>query len=121
MLIESLLLPWWKVVIYIVVTVLTVRIAITLNINEWMKSRAQSKAQRDRVKRVEECKHAWTLHHYGLYSQCVSCHAFISNSLLVMARNVQDPDLLIVGEVRGVAITPGEGDLVATYWGRIKA
>ena len=43
---EAVLLPWWKIVIYIVslvLAVITIKVTVTFNLNDWLRGRKEAK------------------------------------------------------------------------------
>ena len=122
--VEELLKPWWKIVVYIVASALaivSIRLSLTLDLNALLKERRVIRAARETEKRVAECGHVWTLYPNSPYSQCNLCTAFIFTSTLVYAVEHLANKPLIVGVDPGTVIRVGEGSIVATdYIGQRK-
>ena len=115
---KALLLPWWKVPVYVLAAafaITTVKVAIKFDINTWLAAREKAKRQRDHQKQVEKCSHVWTLYENSQYSICNKCMVYIATSTLLVARYSDTPPT-IAGEMHGAYLRPGEGSLFATHW-----
>lgn len=111
----SRLLPWWKIVIYMasfVLAVITIKVTITFNLNDWLRGRKEAKDLKERGKVIGECPHVWTLYADNPYSRCDLCLVLISTSLLLVAIERGDPLPLISGELRGMIMKPGRKEIV---------
>ena len=119
--IKALLLPWWKVPVYILsiaVAVTTIRIGIKFDVNDWMATRRSHKILQDNMKAVKSCCHAWTLYHSSQYSVCNSCMALIATSTLLAAfHSGGNYRPIIFGERHGVSINTRKGSIVVSDWG----
>ena len=116
-LIEALLLPWWKPVIYMVTVTLgaiTFKISVKFDINTWLKERKESKELRDREKASRKCSHIWTLYTHSPYSRCDKCLILISSSILNLARVYSSTKPLISGIANGVLMKPGTKEIVTS-------
>ena len=112
---EAVLLPWWKIVIYIVslvLAVITIKVTVTFNLNDWLRGRKEAKDLRERRKVIGECPHVWTLYADNPYSRCDLCLALISTSLLMFARERGNPPPAISGELHGIMMKPGRNEIV---------
>lgn len=112
---EAVLLPWWKIVIYIASLVLAV-ITITFNLNDWLEERKQATRLRDRQKASSKCQHIWTLYADNPYSRCDKCLTLISTGILLTARAYLNPKPFISGEMRGMMMKPGKNEMVTTNY-----
>ena len=113
---ENLLVPWWKIVVYFLLAVLaaiSIKVSFTFNLNTWQKDREEAKRTKELEKRSSECGHVWTLFSVSVYSQCNLCLAFIFTSTLLYARENFDPKPLIVAEETRHRISPVAGQVFA--------
>ena len=123
-LIEQLLLPWWKGVVYILViafsavaSAVAIKITFTFNLNEWMERKAEERTTREVRKRAMDCAHSWTLYPSSPYSQCVSCQSWISTSILMVAREYGvSPAPRILAEFPGAVVQPRRGMVVVSNY-----
>lgn len=116
---EAVLLPWWKIIIYIaslVLAVVTIKITITFNLNEWLKTLREAKELRDRQKASRKCQHIWTLYTGSPYSRCDNCLILISTGILLTARAYLDPKPVISGELHGMLMKPGKNEITTTNY-----
>ena len=116
---ETVLLPWWKIVIYIaslVLAVITIRVTITFDINSWLKERKEAKELRDRDKASRNCQHIWTLYPNSPYSRCDNCLILISTGILITARTYLPHKPVISGELAGMLMKPGRNEMVTTNY-----
>ena len=116
-LVEALLLPWWKPVIYMVTVTLgaiTFKISVNFDINTWLKERKESKELRDREKASRKCSHIWTLYTHSPYSRCDKCLILISTSILNFASEYSSTKPLISGIANGVLMKPGTKEIVTS-------
>ena len=116
---EAVLLPWWKIVIYIaslVLAVITIKITITFNLNDWLKERKEAKELKDRQKASRKCQHIWTLYPNSPYSRCDDCLVLISTGILITARTYLDPKPVVSGELAGMLMKPGRNEMVTTNY-----
>ena len=114
---EAVLLPWWKIVIYIaslVLAVITIKVTITFDLNVWLKERKEAKELREREKASRKCAHIWTLYPNNPYSRCDRCLILISTSILLTARAVLEPKPVISGELHGIIMKPGKNEMVTS-------
>ena len=109
---EAILTPWWKIPIYIVVTILTIRFTAKFDINAWLKARSEAKKRKTRQKNAEACLHVWTLFSSNPYSRCDKCLVLISTSILLTARAYGDPKPIITGEAPAMFMNHAAGELV---------
>lgn len=125
--VEELLLPWWKLPFYALalgLMVLSIRVAITFNMNDFLENRRQDKLNRYNLKRANQCSHCWTLFVDSPHSRCDFCNGLISTTLLLTMQQLalQEDDIthpMISGQVRGITIEPQEGGiLVSDYIGK---
>ena len=120
-LVEALLLPWWKVPVYIctiTLSVVAVRISIKFDLNAWLKRRRHSQLLSKIGKRSEQCRHGWNLYTNAPYSQCASCQAWIATSVLLAARAIGDSKLIILAAYPGaIPVQKGEFIVVQNYVG----
>ena len=113
--VEALLLPWWKILLYIVITtigIITIRITVKFDINTWLQERKEAKALEDRDKASRKCQHLWTLYTHSPYSRCDKCLVLISTSILNFAREHSNTKPLISGIANGIVMTPGKNEIV---------
>ena len=113
---EAILLPWWKLVIYmatVTLGIIAVRISIKFDVNKWLKTRNEAKRIKDREKASRNCKHIWTLYTNSPYSRCDNCLVLISTSILVAARAGLNPKPVISGHT-SLLMTPGADELVTS-------
>ena len=118
-LIESLILPWWKIPVYILTVALgtiAIRVSVKFDINAWLKTRKESKELRDRGKASERCPHIWTLYPHSPYSRCDRCLVLISTSLLTAARAHGNPRPVISGQMVELLMKPGENDIITVNY-----
>lgn len=114
---EALLLPWWKIVIYILVAaigIVTIRIGVKFDINTWLKERKEAKILKDREKASMQCQHLWTLYPNSPYSRCDKCLILISTSILNFAKMYSNPKPVISGIASGFLMKPGTNELVTS-------
>ena len=116
---EELLLPWWKFPIYaftIGLTAVCVRVAITFDVNTWLRNRQEEKQKKERLDIVRDCSHIWTLYRESTHSRCDSCGVLIATTLLLSAQQLAPrgnvPSPVFSGEVRRMVINVGEGDVL---------
>ena len=118
---EALFLPWWKGLVYIfalTLSVVAIRVTIKLDLNAWLKRRDVAKRLATMKKLAETCRHAWTLYPSSPFSRCTLCQAWISTSILLVAREIMDEGPIILAEQQGVVATPQEGHIVVdSYMG----
>ena len=109
---EELILPWWKIPIYILTTLIgiaAIKVTVKFDVNEWRRERRKQKLLKAQHKRIESCRHVWTLYDSSEFSQCNKCMVLISTSILLMAMNAQVDDVRIYTVHTGVMIsTKGE-------------
>ena len=119
--IESLLSPWWKVLLYMVILIvgsIAIRISFTLDVNEWLKDRRSAKQLKNIEKASRKCRHSWTLYHRSPISQCNSCLVAISTSILLIARELADIKPLIFAESYDIVPKfPGGYPITSDYIG----
>lgn len=118
---EALLLPWWKVVTYLLtltVSAIAIKVTINFDLNEWLKQRRTNKLLEEIGNRSLECSHGWTLYPNNAYSQCVGCQAWIATGLLVTARQLGVEGLMILAEYPGVTVTQEEMVVISDYQGK---
>ena len=112
---DQLLLPWWKIVVYFLVVVLaaiSVKVSLTFNVNTWLQDRRKAQAVKERKRTVGECGHAWTLYPDSVYSQCNLCLAYINTSTLLTAEKHFAIKPIIMGTHFRVTVAPTEGSMV---------
>ena len=112
---EAVLLPWWKIAIYIaslVLAVITIKVTITLDLNDWLKERKEASQAKRREKAAKKCKHFWTLYTHSHFSRCNNCLVLIATSTLQVARSLSNHKPLIAGVVQQMVIEPGVNELV---------
>ena len=121
---ENLLLPWWKILLYLfaaVVAVFTIKVSLTFNLNTWLQDRKKAKEVEELKKIASECGHVWTLYPGSVYSRCNLCLAFIATSTLVYAKEHFDKRPLFAGVHHGVHIVPPKPSIMVTdYIGKRK-
>ena len=103
------MLPWWKILLYILGTalaVITIRISIKFDLNTWLQSRRTDKEIKERVKRSEECPHLWTLYRLSPYSSCNMCLSWIATSTLLAASQLAGYKHVIAGESSNLLVHP---------------
>ena len=113
-LLEQLLIPWWKPVVYVatlVIAAVTIRVSIKLDFNEWQKNRQRERRTKEQQKAAERCSHVWTLYPQSQYSICNICQVLHSTSTLMALRG--SPDIVIAGERYGMEIKADAGALIA--------
>ena len=113
-LLEQLLIPWWKPVVYVatlVIAAVTIRISIKFDFNEWQKNRQRERRTKEQQKAVERCSHVWTLYPHSQYSICNICQVLHSTSTLMALRG--SPGIVIAGERYGMDIKAEAGALIA--------
>ena len=119
---EALLLPWWKIVIYVIIVaiaVVSIRITVKFDWNAWAERREKNKQSAALVAAAKSCKHGWTLYPSSPYSRCGICMAVIDTALLMTAMNAStQPKPLILATQHGVVLTPGKSIVVTNYIGR---
>lgn len=116
MLIEELLSPWWKVLVYMVGligTIVAIKLVVKLDVNKWMEYRREAKLLKTELKSAEECGHVWTLYPSSMYSQCNLCFVFILTSTLKAAMDF-DIKPYIIAQVTGMAIKPTKGAITTS-------
>ena len=116
-LIETLIVPWWKVIVYslaIAVSILAIRISIKVDLNKWSSDRRDAKLQKEKIKLAKKCMHAWTLYPSNHLSFCSMCHAGISTSILMAARLIADVKPIILAAHPWVTITPPRTTVVVS-------
>ena len=122
-LLEQLLLPWWKIIVYFVALVvggIGIKVSLKFNVNTWMEDRKQSKALAEQGKIIAECGHMWTLYPNSIYSQCNLCSAYIQTTTLLAAEQLEVKPIILATNP-GVRLNPSAGELVATdYVGQRK-
>ena len=122
-LLEQLLLPWWKIIVYFGALVLGgigIKVSLTFNVNTWMEERRKSKAHAEHRKRASKCGHRWTLYPNSVYSQCNLCLVNIPTSTLLAAEQFKVKPI-ILAKNHGVMINLSAGALVTTdYVGQRK-
>ncbi len=123
---ETLLVPWWKIVVYFataVVGVIGIKISLTFDINTWMQDRRKEKKINELKKIASECGHVWTLYPDSRFSQCNLWMSFIATSTLTLAvANVHLKEKpLFAGTFYQGHIEPPEGTFgVSDYVGQRK-
>lgn len=113
-LLEQLLIPWWKPVVYVVtlaIATVTIRFSIKFDFNEWQKNRQRERRTKEQQKAVERCSHVWTLYPHSQYSICNICQVLHSTSTLMALRG--SPGIVIAGERYGMDIKAEAGALIA--------
>ena len=111
---EILLVPWWKMVVYILVlafSIVAVRVTFQLDLNAYLITRRKNKLKNEQLKRSRQCRHAWTLFPDSHFSSCANCHGWITTAILQAARNIADVRPIILAERPGVTIEH-QGELV---------
>lgn len=113
---EELLLPWWKVPIYILsalIGIAAIRLTLKFDINEWSRERRKQKQLKSQWKRIENCGHTWTLYEHSEYSQCSKCMVLISTTILLTAMEAQIEDVRILAIRSGITIN-AKGEVLYT-------
>ena len=116
---DQLLVPWWKLVIYLSLVVLglfSLKVRIIFNLNDWLQKREDAKTLKEWQKRASNCHHTWVLYTDSVYSQCSSCEVYILTSTLMVGRQLAGSRPIIRAEHRLVRITPKQGEPVVPYW-----
>lgn len=114
---ETILIPWWKPLIYlaaITLCVITIRISIKFDVNAWMKARQESKELKHRKKVSSKCQHMWTLYTHSQFSICNKCLVLISTPILHTAIESPGPKPIILGCVSMMTIKPGPNRLITS-------
>ena len=118
---ESLFLPWWKGLLYILaltVSAVTIRLTINFDLNEFLKRRRQIQLTNAMGKLADKCRHAWTLYPDGPYSHCALCQAWIATSFLLAMQEHADVKPVIFEIHPGVVVSQkGEYIVVNDYIG----
>ena len=125
---EELLIPWWKLPIYVLsigLTTVCVRIAITFDVNAWLQKKQEDKQKKEALKRVNECSHIWTLYRSSTHSRCDRCGCLISTTLLLSANEFSKrgkvPAPTFSGEANRMLIHVGVGDIITDdYVGKME-
>ena len=115
--VEALILPWWKIPVYIVTVtlgIITIRISVKFDMNTWLEARRESKELRGREKASRKCPHIWTLYPTSPYSRCDNCLILISTSILALARSSLGPKPAISGQLPGIFMKPGKNEMVTS-------
>ena len=119
---EALLLPWWKIVIYIAtiaIAIVSIRVTVKFDWNAWADRREENKQAAARLAAARSCKHGWTLYPSSPYSRCGICMAVIDTALLLTAmESSTQPKPLILAAQHGVMLKPGKSIVVTNYIGR---
>ena len=111
--IEALVLPWWKIVIYValsVIAVITVKFTVTFDLNTWLKERRETKKLKESEQIVSECAHIWTLYICSPYSRCDKCLVLISTAILLFAREHLETKPLVLGRT-DLFMKPGSNEI----------
>ena len=111
---ETLFLPWWKGLVYIfalTLSVVAIRVTIRFDLNAWLKRRDSAKRFAAIMKHAKTCRHAWTLYPSSPFSPCAKCQAWISTSILVVARQFGEVKPIILAERPRVVANPQKGEV----------
>ena len=73
-------LQWPAIIIALAILIVSIRIAFTFNIVEWLKYRRECRDFKNQDKASQECFHLWDV--YRGFSKCAQCQVYIGTSAL---------------------------------------
>ena len=118
-LLNDLISPWWRPMVLLAVTVVSVaiaviavRVTVSFDLNEWLRDRRDAKVRKTKMKLAKRCEHVWTLCHASMYSRCNLCLAFIPTTTLLAT--LDDPQVSIAGQSYNAVYRTTAGGVVAT-------
>ena len=95
--IEVAFVPWWKGIAWllaIAVTVVSVRIGFTFDLNVWLTARQARTNAKRLAKNAQQCKHVWIRYPYSPFAICGKCRSGIE--CLVLDMYAADPNVVVV-------------------------
>ena len=114
---EALILPWWKLPIYllaITLSIVTIRVSIRFDINSWLQERRKLRERKQRLKFVEQCQHLWTLYTASPHSRCNRCNALIATTTVQAELELSHDKPLIAGVSNNLIANSNEGDILVS-------